>query len=400
MATQVEYAEMAGDSYISTRSLINRFPVPQGWLEFFHVPNNPAYPNFTTASGFEAISLQNIANPNEIVISFAGTDPTSIADWTQANIPLAFGYDAAQLKDAADYYLSVQALNPNASISFTGHSLGGGLAALMAVMFNKTAVTFDQAPFANAATASVAQDLLNYLQGEGKYTAAQLQPLNNFITEANATPGVIPNAANVTDTNVQGEVLTQLTGTSVLGYTVNRIGAQTNIAQQNDMSAWSVPSFALHSQALLTAFLQSDAQATNAGQTLNAATFQIADLEKMLFDTHLYANSPSKNIKDFLQEIIDHQDGSAAPWTPPSPATAAPIPRPPKPPRSPTATSRPSPCTPRRQAAQTRPLPSPAAAPRRLSQRARQPAGVQRHPQPHHSRRAESRHLRAGGYQQ
>lgn len=67
MTTQVEYEEMAGDAYISNYGVINRFPVPQGWLEFFHVPNNPAYPQFTTASGFEAISLQNTANPNEIV---------------------------------------------------------------------------------------------------------------------------------------------------------------------------------------------------------------------------------------------------------------------------------------------------------------------------------------------
>ena len=29
---------------------------------------------FTAASGFEAVSFQNIANPNEIVISFGGTD--------------------------------------------------------------------------------------------------------------------------------------------------------------------------------------------------------------------------------------------------------------------------------------------------------------------------------------
>lgn len=32
-------------------------------------------------------------------------------------------------------------------MSFTGHSLGGGLAALMAMFFDKQAVTFDPAPF-------------------------------------------------------------------------------------------------------------------------------------------------------------------------------------------------------------------------------------------------------------
>ena len=308
MTTSIEYAEMAGDPYISNYGLINRFPVPVGWQE---IPNS--YVSLAN-SGFEAISLQNNTNPKEMVISFAGTNPLSLADWTQANFPLAFGFLGAQLENAADYYLKIQALNPDATISFTGHSLGGGLAALMAVMFNKTAVTFDQAPFGNAATASVAQALLTYLSGEGKYTADQLLPLNNFITESNATPSVIPNAANVTDTVVQGEILTQITGTSIPGYTLTRIGQPADIiSQQNDMSIWSVPPFELHSQALLTAFLQSNAEATNPNQTLNAATFQIADLEKMLFNTQLYANPPTQNNNvDFLQEIVRHQDGSAA----------------------------------------------------------------------------------------
>ena len=33
MATDLEYALMAGDAYISTRSDRNQFPVPQGWIE-------------------------------------------------------------------------------------------------------------------------------------------------------------------------------------------------------------------------------------------------------------------------------------------------------------------------------------------------------------------------------
>ena len=310
MTTQVEYALMAGDSYLSNRSIINQFPVPQGWLAFFHVPNNPAYPNFTTASGFEAISFQNQANPSEIVISYAGTNPASIPDWV-ANVALWVGSDALQLQQAADYYLQVQALNPNATISFTGHSLGGGLASLMAVMFDKTAVTFDQAPFRNSATASVASDLLAYLQGEGTtYTAAQLVALNNlknFINAANAAPGTVPNEAQVTDTNVQGEVLGYLP--------FSRIGQPSvNISQQNDMNILSLPAVELHSLALLTAFSQSASAATsnNPQQTLNSVSFKIPDLLKMIFNSHLYAHSPSSGVEDFLAKIILNQDGAAA----------------------------------------------------------------------------------------
>src|SRR5207245_5610691 len=43
------------------------------------------------------------------------------------------------------------------------HSLGGGLAALMGVFFNKEAVTFDPAPFRVAASLSNAQALQRYL---------------------------------------------------------------------------------------------------------------------------------------------------------------------------------------------------------------------------------------------
>lgn len=68
MTTAIEYALMAGASYISTRSEINQFPVPDGWLEVVDERR-------TLPSGFEATYF---ANGTEIVISFAGTDPGDI----------------------------------------------------------------------------------------------------------------------------------------------------------------------------------------------------------------------------------------------------------------------------------------------------------------------------------
>ena len=86
MATQFEIdcALMAGRVYQTNRDPngINWFPAPSGWNEFFHVPNNPDFPSFTGALGFEASSFQNTANPNNIVISFAGTNATQLSDWT------------------------------------------------------------------------------------------------------------------------------------------------------------------------------------------------------------------------------------------------------------------------------------------------------------------------------
>jgi len=126
MAAVIEYALMAGGSYISTRSELNRFPVLDGWVD--QIDKRQALP-----SGFEATYF---TNGSEIVISFAGTGPFGDGDWLNGNIPLALGVLPDQLRQAADYYLQVKASAPeSATISFTGHSLGGGLASLMAVMF-------------------------------------------------------------------------------------------------------------------------------------------------------------------------------------------------------------------------------------------------------------------------
>lgn len=65
MTTAIEYALMAGASYISNRSDINKFPVPAGWFELTELRKND--PN----SGFEATTFQQ---GTEVVISYAGTD--------------------------------------------------------------------------------------------------------------------------------------------------------------------------------------------------------------------------------------------------------------------------------------------------------------------------------------
>ncbi|MFO0701088.1 MAG: hypothetical protein U0236_17840 [Nitrospira sp.] len=142
MAFTVEYALMAGRAYQTTRDddQINWFPIPQGWSELAHVPNNPAFPQFSGADGFEAVAFQK---GSEIVISYAGTNPNDgifpfPGPDNQANIGLATGVGADQLRQAAEYYLQVKAANPNVTVTFTGHSLGGGLAALMGAVFRQT----------------------------------------------------------------------------------------------------------------------------------------------------------------------------------------------------------------------------------------------------------------------
>jgi hypothetical protein len=144
MAITIEYALLAGASYPDTRADFNRFPIPENWNVISLVPQDQS-------TGFEASAYRNSLT-NDIVISYAGTYEKDIAGDIFADIGLATGVGSAQLLQAAEYYLQVKAENSNAtSITFTGHSLGGGLAALMGVFFGQQAVTFDQAPFANSA---------------------------------------------------------------------------------------------------------------------------------------------------------------------------------------------------------------------------------------------------------
>lgn len=96
MTTQVEYALMAGASYISTRASVNKFPTPNNWTKI----TAPDFYSRDPYSGFEAISF---TNGSEIVISYAGTDPGDLAGDVAADLALAAGYLSNQLRQAADH---------------------------------------------------------------------------------------------------------------------------------------------------------------------------------------------------------------------------------------------------------------------------------------------------------
>lgn len=321
--TIIDYALMAGASYISNRPEVNRIPTPQNWLGIKH----DAQP-----SGFEAISFidgATIATSTTIVISYAGTDFSSPgSDFVYGNIPLATGNLSDQLRQAADYYLQVKALNPTANITFTGHSLGGGLASLMAVLFDETAYTFDQAPFRGAAdghlvtdqatgfqiTASAASNLRAYLTGTVPDTMltkldAYITALDIFNTNKIAADTLAVRETKVFNLNVQGEILSNLP-VSVF----DRIGTQ---ADANNLanSMAGISGGDLHSQALLTAMLQSGDTSTStvADHTLGQATLKLPDLLKMIFDKKLFYHDPlnldANAPENFLERLVKHQAG-------------------------------------------------------------------------------------------
>ncbi|MDH2916042.1 MAG: hypothetical protein PXX77_04105, partial [Gallionella sp.] len=299
MTTAIEYALMAGASYISNRPDINRIPAPDVWLEAISERslNNP--------SGFEATYFVGVNN--EVVISFAGTDFNSVIslcpplghDFFNGNIPLSSGVSingADQLVDAVDYYLTVKAVNPKANITITGHSLGGALAALVGTFFGETAYTFDQVPAAPTATSGSANLLYNALLTRG-HTVEELAALKTYIDN-----GATPNDALVTNINVQNEIAGFIPA--------SRIGNSVDITQQNNMLPVDAQS-ELHSMALLTTFLQSNQNAAP-NKALNDATVKLPDLLKMIFDKKLFASDPLNKdapVENFLERLVKHQSG-------------------------------------------------------------------------------------------
>jgi hypothetical protein len=253
MTTNPEYALMAGHAYLDTRDRMNWLPVPQGWSEFNHQ---------VKSSGFEAVSFQR---GTEIVISYAGTGPGLNQDWW-ANFGLYTGLGADQLREAALYYLQVKEANPSATISFTGHSLGGGLAALLGVFFDEKAVTFDQAPFGSSVSTGMRDDLISYLNGHGYDNSALSQLAPELLAFSNEN--LAARHANVSGLYVEGEILSE--------WFSSMIGVQTPLTHgPTDVSGSN-----LHAQSLLTAFVEND--------QFCEVTNKLTDLLGMIFDINLY----------------------------------------------------------------------------------------------------------------
>ncbi len=114
---------------------------------------------------FAAVAFY-VASTNEVVVAYRGTDDQEgefgdkLTGWpigiglyglpeTQADKAFAFYNDV--LADIADPAHPAHVAS-TASISFTGHSLGGGLAGLVSSFAGKPAFVFDSMPFTDAAT--------------------------------------------------------------------------------------------------------------------------------------------------------------------------------------------------------------------------------------------------------
>lgn len=116
-------------------------------------------PRFTEANS-GALSFTTYQRGNEFVIAFRGTD--SIKDFG-ADASFLFRQWNSQFELAAELINRVRAEVRGAVIHVTGHSLGGGIAQIIAKMFNLSGASFD-APGAGAVT-----NTQGYLEAKAKY---------------------------------------------------------------------------------------------------------------------------------------------------------------------------------------------------------------------------------------
>ena len=184
------YAQLANRVYMRTQA--NRAETPAGWDEVRYIGNDQS-------SGFSAGVYQN---GDDIVIAYTGTNEGQLLDWATTNFAAALSIPSAQVVDAMTLYLQTKQQYPNANISFTGHSLGGGLASLMAVFFDEPAVVFDAAPFELTARNPLTLDSYQLdLQARG---FAANPDFNDYISGADTFEA---REANVRGVYLEGEML-------------------------------------------------------------------------------------------------------------------------------------------------------------------------------------------------
>ena len=227
MTIQSDMALLAAGSYWDVRksdeTFDNHAPLPEGWRVLTDYDTSNTGGVVLLRSGFSARVYQNTST-SEIVISYAGTEfglnrAGFWNDFVSGNVPLAFGNYGEQAYQAALLYQRVKA-DLGGNISFTGHSLGGGLASVMAVWFDRPAYVFAPAPFEKSADSTQPTHFL------AEYLRAGVMPTVKRKLGSDVDPALASydpdtqyaaREANVQAWAIQGEVLeAQLTRFSPL----------------------------------------------------------------------------------------------------------------------------------------------------------------------------------------
>lgn len=282
-----EYAQLAAYVYAVTPK--NVLEKPPGWEQLELIPDQ--------GDGFSAGVFRRIGT-TEIVIAYTGTNANKLTDTQYANLPATLGTPSSQVLKAMLLYERIKN-NPlyGDNITFTGHSLGGGLAGLMAVYFNKTATTFDAAPFEKSAlnTNIFGINTLNYYKDElarNGYVDTAFNQYNDgsFLFPTPST--FATREANVTGYHLQGEFLnvTRSSFNTIYG------GAENEIKT----GPTALSAFQLHSMVLLSA--------TQWSSDFASVIQSNPSLLNMVFDKSLYFKDDETDTeKNFLNFALNSE---------------------------------------------------------------------------------------------
>jgi hypothetical protein len=296
MTTQSDMALLAADAYRDIRNLQdNQAPISTGWTELTeYAISGSGGATGITGSGFSARVYRDDST-GKVVISYAGTEFAAgfgaLADFTSGNIPMALGQPGMQAALAADLYQRVKA-NPALSddITFTGHSLGGGLASVMAVWFDRPAYVFAPAPFELSATradfASTLSEVRSILRSSpGGIDPAfdSYQPDRDFAARE----------AKVRAWAVKGEVLE-----SALGFLnwVEASSIKLFDAGVTELGMLPKHSIDLHAAGLLSS-------------TFNEWAAKLPTALPLMFDSGFYGANPLSLRQDFLIKLVRNEVG-------------------------------------------------------------------------------------------
>ena len=212
---------------------------------------------------------------------------------------------------AALYYQKIKVANPGADITFTGHSLGAGLASVMSVWFNRPASVFADAPFELTALNPL---MMGYVAGYLAINGYSDPEFTNFIPLYAGYYGT--REAQVTNYYVKGELLS----VGLLGSLPKVVGnnLMIDIGGGDTLGSTTLHSIALHAALLMENKLRLD-------------TLALPNLLPAIFDTSLYAKAPESEKADFLIQLVNSRVATLG-GTSPSPdplarfATEAPAP--------------------------------------------------------------------------
>jgi hypothetical protein len=243
---------------------LNTLDLPTGWSKLDGSTGFPAQTSYdANIFSFTAGAYVNSAT-GEIVVSYKGTDFllelagrawNTVGDMlTDLSGGVGGFVSTAQFVQAATYYQEVKKWAADngydaSKISFTGHSLGAGIASVMSVWFNRSATIFADAPFELTAQSTIAQAAVStafLLKGFSDpefalYVAAQTYAAGNSIF--NSRESLVTNYYN------QGEFL------QYLRFGVNTVYGTTNpitIGDQPISRALALHSMNLHGACKLT----------------------------------------------------------------------------------------------------------------------------------------------------